>query len=767
MDLTLFSTGQVLAVACFDSSVALINAFTGKIAHHLHTSLPPGPLSLPLSPASSFTSSPSRSQKRTSRTSKGVSTTTEPDPSPKEKVRTNISCISWTTHFATPSPSLIRSHLDTDSTTTTEKVVTLDQILGLKADVDKMLSLKADLPGELVAIDVEASLPKLATLPPIGVGSGDDVFSSRGSVDAVFHANPTGLSGAVDVLMVGLQEQEAGDGPGRCAVHLEIFDSFKIGAVDIGSCFPTRGRGAKVRAITSHPYLSMAFLVVEQVDLSLHVVGLDLSFIPQTGRNLPLVARKVTQLGNLLRYLSQVQMQLSAEVKAAFDLPFRFLRNINESLAEADPDADFSFAAHHLAVTGDCEPRVREWLVDEVGDRGLKRWEKAVGDCLDVVRRMTSECLQPALERMQVILSRLDGLAGFSGTRERLGLDEQAVRRVRETVDVLGLVAEDMLIDVAVEIREFGAFMRWLKWECEVEALEEGSERAEELRESWTGEQELRTVLDYVGGAMNQSRLKRYIDANSPTGLGEETAAAKSFDEETDAGFYADFTQRIRANSNMEQPMPTLGELLERLKKQCDVVFGQIAETFRKSLLTSYIFAVPGEYDGNMLDVRLIPDQTDHNLHRLIVLAKDRRRQLQLSVADIQPNGGRRMKTAIASNATLEVKGVKEMLDAKIVDDEIILVLAASVEGDLRIYTRPIFVEENDEDEEQWELRHVFEDAKMDAGMKPARLEVNGRIGRRVVAVVDEAGLGFVVFDLDTGLDDDAEQRPEDEIMTG
>ena len=41
----------------------------------------------------------------------------------------------------------------------------------------------------------------------------------------------------------------------------------------------------------------------------------------------------------------------------------------------------------------DCDPKLKEWLVDEVGDRGLKRWEKAVGDCLEVVRRMTSECL--------------------------------------------------------------------------------------------------------------------------------------------------------------------------------------------------------------------------------------------------------------------------------------------------------------------------------------------------------------------------------------
>ncbi|KAK5055334.1 hypothetical protein LTR84_013084 [Exophiala bonariae] len=751
--------GQVLAVACFDSSVALINAFTGKIAHHLHTNLPPG-VPISTSPSSSFTSSPSRSQKRRSRTSKGVgSNEAEPESTATVKTRTNVSCISWTTHFATPSPLLIRKSLEVGRDT--EKAVTLDQILGLKADIDRLLSLKADLPGELSAIDIEASLPKLATLPPIGVGSGDDVFSSRGSLDAIFHAANTGLNGAVDVLIVGLQEHE---GTGRCAVHLEIFDSFTIGAVDVGSCFPTSGRGAKVRAITSHPYLSLAFLLLEQPDFSLHVACLDMSFIPQTGRNLPLVARKVTQLGNLLRYVSQVQMQLSAEIKAAFDLPSRFLRNINESLAEADPDADFSFAAHHLAVTGDCDPRVREWLVDEVGNRGLKRWEKAVGDCLDVVRRMTSECLQPALERMQVILSRLDGLAKFSGTRERLGLNEQAIRRVRETVDVLGLVAEDMLIDVGVEIREFGSFMRWLTWECEVEALEEGSERAEELRESWTGEQELRAVLDYVGGAMNQSRLKRYIDAGNPGG--EDAATKKSFDEETDTGFYADFTERRRrrTGSNTDYRSPTLRELLERLRKQCDVVFGQIAETFRKSLLTSYLFSVPGQYDGNMLDVRVMPDQIREDTYSLVILAKDHRGQLQLTVADIQMQTGKRIKMAITSNTALTIAQVTEILDAKIVDDEFVMVLAASTEGDARLYTRAISTEA---EQNEWELRHVFDDGKMDAGMKPARLEANGRAGRRVVAVVDQAGLGFVVFDLDTGLDVDGKQGTEDEVMTG
>ncbi|KEF56545.1 uncharacterized protein A1O9_06733 [Exophiala aquamarina CBS 119918] len=754
--------GQILAVASFDGTVSLINAFTGKIAHCLSTGLPPGPLS----PASSFSPQPqsqSHSQRRRSpRTSKSVGWT-DSNTTTKGRSKTYVSTISWTTHFAAPPPSTIRQRLETGADS--GKNITLDHILGLKADIDKLLSLKADLPCELSAIDVETSLPKLATLPPIGVGSGDDVFSSRGSVDATFHANDTGLSRAVDVLITGLQEQGVDGAGGRCAVHLKIFDSFEIGAVDVGSCLPTRENGATVQAITGHPYLSTAFLTVQQTDHSLHIVGLDLSFITQAGRMLPLVARKVTQLGNLLRYVSQVQMQLSAEVKAAFDLPSRFLRNINESLAEADPDADFAFAAHHLAVTGACEPRVREWLVDEVGDRGLKRWEKAVGDCLDVVRRMTSECLQPALERIQVILSRLDGLARFSGSRERLGLDEKVVRHIRETVDVLGLLAEDILIDVGAEIRDFAVFMKWLKWECEVEALEEGSERAEELRESWTGEQELRTVLDYVGGAMGQSRLRRYIDVGGST-VGGDATAAESFHEESDAGFYAEYTERRKSSSNKnDDSMPKLGMLLERLKKQCDIIFGQIAETFRKSILASYMFALPGGVDESMLDMRIIPDQQDTSLYRLAALARgrDHKQQLQLTIAELEQAGSKRLQMTTRSSTTLQIAEVTEILDAKFVDDRILLVLTAS-EGDVRVYRREIITETG---QDRWELRHVFEDAKMDAGMRPARLEVNGRVGRRVAAVIDQAGLGFVVLDVDASHDGGAEEHTEDEAMTG
>lgn len=645
-----------------------------------------------------------------------------------------------------------------------EKNITLDHVLSMKADVSKLLSLEAHLPQELSAIDIENSLPRLATLPPIGVGSGDDVFSTRASVDAIFHTSSSGIAGSVDVLLAGMyDESDTTSGDARCAVHLRIFDSFEIGAADIGHCFqPARGHG-RVISMASHPYLHTVFLVVEQADKSLHLVALDLSFIPQTGRNLALVARKATQLGNLLRYASQVQMQLSTEVKAAFELPARFLRNINESLAEGDPDADFAFAVHHLVVTGDCSARFKEWLVDEVGERGLKRWEKAVGDCLDVVRRLTAECLAPALERIEVVLSRLRGLASFSETRDRLGLAEHDVKKATETVDVLTLLAEDLLVDVGTEIKEFAAFMKWMKWECEVEALEEGSERAEELRESWTGELEIRTVLDYVGSAMGETRLKRYIDT-PPTG-GEPLAAAKSFGDENEAGFYVDYTNQRNSQNKSSKP-PRLGELLERLKKQCEVVFGQIAEHFRKSMLARYMMELPQGLEKDDLDMRVVADDQDTAAQRLLVLARDVQHQDVLHQIQLvlRMEGPKTMNFMSEFNRLPTIPDVREILDAKIVDDTTLLALVRT-EGDIRLYVRPWLAKVKDA---EWQLDHVFEDGNMEAGMSPAKLEVNGRVGRRVVAVMDRSGLGYVVLDLDAHVETDAEQNAEDdETMTG
>jgi hypothetical protein len=324
----------------------------------------------------------------------------------------------------------------------------------------------------------------------------------------------------------------------------------------------------------------------------------------------------------------------------------------------------------------------------------------------------------------------------------------------------MGILAEDLLRDVGVEMREFACFMRWMKWECEVEALEEASERAEELRESWTGEAELKTVLEYVGGAMQESRLKKYLVRDEQGQDGG--AVSSSFDEDPDVGFYAEYTKR-RSSQSKDKKMPTLGELVERLQKQSETVFSQIAETFRKSIMVAYLLELPKQCDAETLGFRVIPDEDDGSLYQLVTISGDSQEkgQLRQVVVTLRQDTSKGAKHAASTNL-LSVPDATDILDAKFVDDKTFLILVETA-SDVRIYAHEVGLDA--QGDAAFELRHIFEQGHMTSGLRPARLDVNGREGRRVVAVLDRDGLGYVVLDVDA--DDGQGAGGGDSFMSG
>lgn len=58
-----------------------------------------------------------------------------------------------------------------------------------------------------------------------------------------------------------------------------------------------------------------------------------------------------------------------SEWKSTQELPSRFLRNINETLAEKEDNRDIVQALYHSVATGHTFPSVKEWLVDELSER--------------------------------------------------------------------------------------------------------------------------------------------------------------------------------------------------------------------------------------------------------------------------------------------------------------------------------------------------------------------------------------------------------------
>lgn len=118
----------------------------------------------------------------------------------------------------------------------------------------------------------------------------------------------------------------------------------------------------------SHPYSTTHSMLCSTTlgdEEGLHVVPLDLRLLSNAGRYISLLASKSTQLHNVLRYIYQVQRQMYNDFKVSQDLPSRLIANIEESLH----DCSWIQAAYHLAVTGNCYPGVKEWLIDQLGER--------------------------------------------------------------------------------------------------------------------------------------------------------------------------------------------------------------------------------------------------------------------------------------------------------------------------------------------------------------------------------------------------------------
>lgn len=192
--------------------------------------------------------------------------------------------------------------------------------------------------------------------------SSDDVFSSRASLDTIFRAMSTDAADSADVLIVGFE-----DG----TIHLSIYDLFEIGSFKLPS-EPEELGPSKPMMHGFHPFSTTHSLLVSQPyqnGQQLSLLFLDLRLVSNAGRHLSTLASKSTQLRSLLRYIRQVQIQIYGDFRAAQDLPSRFMANIEESLNEKG-EWTWVQAAYHLVVTGNCpDGGVREWLVDQLGER--------------------------------------------------------------------------------------------------------------------------------------------------------------------------------------------------------------------------------------------------------------------------------------------------------------------------------------------------------------------------------------------------------------
>ncbi|KAL9011267.1 MAG: hypothetical protein Q9173_003875 [Seirophora scorigena] len=636
-----------------------------------------------------------------------------------------------------------------------------------------------DLPNELAFIDVMGTLPKLATLP-IG-GSRGDVFSSRLALDTLFKPMPTGSTQSAEVLIVGLE-----DG----TIQLSMSEDFSIGTFRLGNGAPNLN-GSKPFLHCSHPLSTThAFLVSASTGEAedLQVVPFDLRLISGAGRHLSLLASKVTEMHNLLRYLQQAQEHISAEIKATQELPRKFMRNIDETLQEKS-DCTWVQAAYHLVVTGHCHPEVKEWLVDELGERGHKRWDKAVTTGYESIRRLTHENLLPALDRLSVHISRLRGLSRYQNSDLLLGLSTPELDNIVDSVNGLQLLSNQLLKCTISESRQFGAFSTWLRHEIEKQATEPTSATAQELAQKDMAF-DYTSILDYIQGGMTKSRMPRYS--------GNPMDSKPQWDIEAERGMlfelYKNQMQEEENSSPPRKQLPGLNVLIHYLQKLFASLFDHISETQRRNVH----FGMPiylGAGNSDCADMIMISEtiQAATSSFSVFVAVGPLARETSVKIFHISLSVDKGVSTSKEVQCARIPTPPGAVRDIKFVDDEILMLAFTGLGGKsqinahsldipadhwpvdasrlLKIYYRPrdrfssslLYRayrpqwEENSTETHSIDLRNPKEVAartihRFPAGKAwaPQRMEINGRKGRRILCLLAEDNLHYRQYAIDS-----------------
>lgn len=246
--------------------------------------------------------------------------------------------------------------------------------------------------------------------------------------------------------------------------------------------------------------------------------------------------------------------------------------------------------------------------------QGHKRWDKAVAGGYENIRRLTHECLLPALERSQVLLSRLVGLSKFHKLSDVLGLDTQKLNGIVETLDCLHLLAHRILNHTNEELVQFSAFSRWLRHEIEIlnsEPLSQTLEENLEKRELF----EVPPTVNYITGALQKSALRNFIRQLPMIGVPmmPTLSTDKWLPDGHDSSFYDEFKVLLQQQRKAQNEggdgtsvdTPKLNDLAKRLGIQFEKVFAEIALTQRRGILHRSPLTLHSDCDPSVLDLKI------------------------------------------------------------------------------------------------------------------------------------------------------------------
>lgn len=403
----------------------------------------------------------------------------------------------------------------------------------------------SNLPFELASMDIRAELPVLNTLPYVKDSSvnltiSPEAFTSQPVLDSLLKPETyTSYNASAFLASIRLICLPRGQIQFHMRSSRKPSGMLELGcAHDLAHCwvishatnvYSTCSALLTVSSSTStYPPRNSAG---DEARVAIGVTIVSFTSLPTSGHFMELAFKASTSLQAISEYVIQTILCVRSAWTTCQDLPSRFLGNIIESLASSN-ELELVPSLYQLAVTGHCLPLMKEWLVDELGERvslksyanrtcelillpqGYKRWDTATTTGYVKIIELIHEHLLPALDHADVAASSFRWLCCVPDQSSMFNLDRKCPDQVIKTLNQLRLIAHIILQYAAEELRQFRAFSTWLSHQISLLGAEPGSAAAKDASVA-AATVDYGLLLAYVIGPLTKSRLSLFLGLDS------------------------------------------------------------------------------------------------------------------------------------------------------------------------------------------------------------------------------------------------------------
>ncbi|KAK8967774.1 Anaphase-promoting complex subunit 4 [Platanthera guangdongensis] len=195
----------------------------------------------------------------------------------------------------------------------------------------------------------------------------------------------------------------------------------------------------------------------------LHCVLLNTSVFLNRKNELHQVAQQASNIDHLIEVIRESILLMSKQWASAmnsYNEKFSLLSSLIISHGGLDWTPQDEFLS--LLFGARTSPPLHQFLVNSLGEAGLKRVSKAVNGAGKELHVIIHEHLQPAVETIGFRVGELRGLSRWRARFQSIGLDERLVENATEKTGMLLVQVERFARVLAVVIHLFQNFFNWV-----------------------------------------------------------------------------------------------------------------------------------------------------------------------------------------------------------------------------------------------------------------------------------------------------------------